>query len=215
MNGPFKMKPGRGNMSKTGKNLPLSMVSPLYQDDIKIKPGTKRVDKKKRKETARQMAQAVLAGENVEGYTKSGRTKLEVFKKGDIIDTKGRKGGTYGKGTGRSTADVSGLSEKKLARQINREFRKTGSVSVKDGVVEGGVTITKPMTEAQKKKKSVIDKRRAQKQVEKAENQKILAAKKTKFKAEREAKKSASAKAKSQRISSLEAKKEQRKTKKS
>jgi hypothetical protein len=215
MNGPFKMKPGRGSMPKTGRNLPLSMVSPLYQNDIKIKPGTKRVDRNKRKETAQQMAQAALAGENVEGYTKSGRKKLEVFKKGDIIDTKGRKGGTYGRGTGRSTADVSELSEKKLTRQINRQLRKTGSVSVKDGVVEGGVTITKPMTEAQKKKKSVIDKKRAQNQIKKAKNQKILADKKAKLIAEREAKKSASAKAKSERIASLEAKKEQRKTKKS
>ena len=202
------MKPGRGDMPKTGKNLPLSMVSPFYQDDIKIKPGTKKVDRKKRKETAQQMAQAVLAGENVEGYTKSGRTKLEVFKKGDIIDTKGRKGGTYGKGTGRSTADVSGLSEKKLTKQINRQLRKTGSVSVKDGTVEGGVTITKPMTEAQKKKKSVIDKRRAQNQVKKAENQKISAAKKTKLIAERKAKKSASAKAREEIKNRIKNKKE-------
>lgn len=192
MNGPFKMKPGRGNMLKTGKNLPLSMVSPLYQER-EVRVGTKKVDRKKRKETAQQMAQAVLAGENVEGYTKSGRTKLEVFKKGDIIDTKGRKGGTYGKGTGRSTADVSGLSEKKLTKQINRQLRKAGSVSVKDGVVEGGVTITKPMTEAQKEKKAALDKKRAQSQVKKAENQKISAAKRAKLIAEREVKKSANA----------------------
>jgi len=186
------MKPGRGNMLKTGKNLPLSMVSPLYQER-EVRVGTKKVDRKKRKETAQQMAQAVLAGENVEGYTKSGRSKLEVFKKGDIIDTKGRKGGTYGKGTGRSTADVSGLSEKKLTKQINRQLRKAGSVSVKDGVVEGGVTITKPMTEAQKEKKAALDKKRAQSQVKKAENQKISAAKRAKLIAEREVKKSANA----------------------
>lgn len=189
----YKQSPGRMNMPKTGKNLPLSMVSPFYQDDIKIKPGTKKVDRKKRKETSQQMAQAVLAGENVEGYTKSGRTKLEVFKKGDIIDTKGRKGGTYGKGTGRSTADVSGLSEKKLTKQINRQLRKAGSVSVKDGVVEGGVTITKPMTEAQKEKKAALDKKRAQSQVKKAENQKISATNRAKLIAEREVKKSANA----------------------
>lgn len=30
MNGPFKMKPGRGNMPKTGRNIPLSMKSPMY-----------------------------------------------------------------------------------------------------------------------------------------------------------------------------------------
>jgi len=213
MNGPFKMKPGQGK-KQAFKEIPFSMKSPLYQE-IDVRVGTKKVDKKRRKETAQQMAQAVLAGENVEGYTKSGRSKLEVFKKGDIIDTKGRKGGTYGKGTGRSTADVSELNEKKLTKQINKQLRKTGSVSVKDGVVEGGVTITKPMTETQKEKKAALDKKRAEKTAIKAKNQKTLADKKAQLIAEREAKKSASAKAKSERIAALEAKKEQRKTKKS
>lgn len=206
MNGPFKMKPGQGK-KQAFKEIPLNIKSPFYQQ-VEIKVGKKKVDKKKRKETAQQMAQAVLAGENVEGYTKSGRSKLEVFKGGDVIDTKGRKGGTYGKGTGRSTADVSNLNEKKLARQINKQLRKTGSVSVKDGVVEGGVTITKPMTEAQKKKKAILDKRRAENQTKKAENQKRIAANKAKIMAEREARKSATAKAKSERVANAKAKKE-------
>ena len=206
MNGPFKMKPGQGK-KQAFKEIPLNMKSPFSQQ-VEIKVGKKKVDKKKRKETAQQMAQAVLAGENVEGYTKSGRSKLEVFKGGDVIDTKGRKGGTYGKGTGRSTADVSNLNEKKLARQINKQLRKTGSVSVKDGVVEGGVTITKPMTEAQKKKKAILDKRRAENQTKKAENQKRIAANKAKIMAEREARKSATAKAKSERVANAKAKKE-------
>lgn len=29
MNGPFKMKPGRGNMPKTGKGLPKDMTNPI------------------------------------------------------------------------------------------------------------------------------------------------------------------------------------------
>lgn len=29
-NSPFKMKPGRGNMPKTGKDIPLNMKSPNY-----------------------------------------------------------------------------------------------------------------------------------------------------------------------------------------
>ena len=214
MNGPFKMNPGQGK-KQAFKEIPLNMKSPLYQQ-IEIKVGKKKVDRNKRKETAKQMAQAVLSGENVEGYTKSGRSKLEVFKGGDVIDTKGRKGGTYGKGTGRSTADVSELNEKKLARQINKQLRKTGSVSVKEGVVEGGVTITKPMTEVQKKRKAALDKRRAENQTKKAENQKTLAEKKAQAIAAREAKKSASAKAKSERIAALEAKRQKSKdTKKS
>jgi len=213
MNGPFKMKPGQGK-KQAFKEIPLSMKSPLYQQ-VEIKVGKRKVDRKKRKETASQMAEAVLSGENVEGYTKSGRSKLEVFKGGDVIDTRGRRGGTYGKGTGRSTADVSELNEKKLARQINKQLRKTGSVSVKDGVVEGGVTITKPMTEVQKKRKAAIDKRRAENQAKKAEKQKQIADNKARAQANRQARITAQEQAKSKRVADLKAKKEQRKTKKS
>jgi len=207
------MKPGQGK-KQAFKEIPLSMKSPLPQQ-VEIKVGKRKVDKKKRKETASQMAKAVLSGENVEGYTKSGRSKLEVFKKGDVIDTRGRRGGTYGKGTGRSTADVSELNEKKLARQINKQLRKTGSVSVKDGVVEGGVTITKPMTEVQKKRKAAIDKRRAENQAKKAEKQKQIADNKARAQANRQARITAQEQAKSKRVADLKAKKEQRKTKKS
>jgi hypothetical protein len=189
MNGPFKMKPGQGK-KQAFKEIPFSMKNPTpLKQEIDVRVGTKKVDRNKRKETAQQMAQAVLAGENVEGYTKSGRSKLEVFKKGDIIDTRGKKGGTYGTGTGMSTADVSDLNEKKLTRQINKQLRRTGSVRVQDGVVEGGVTITKPMTDAQKEKKAALDKKRAEKAAIKAKNQKILADKKAQLIAEREAKK--------------------------
>ena len=31
MNGPFKMKPGRGDMPKTGRDIPTSMVNPIMQ----------------------------------------------------------------------------------------------------------------------------------------------------------------------------------------
>jgi len=213
MNGPFKMKPGQGK-KQAFKEIPLSMKSPLYQQ-VEIKVGKRKVDRKKRKETASQMAEAVLSGENVEAYTKSGRGKLEVFKEGNVINTRGRKGGTYGKGTGRSTADVSELNEKKLARQINKQLRKTGSVSVKDGVVEGGVTITKPMTEVQKKRKAAIDKRRAENQAKKAEKQKQIADNKARAQANRQARITAQEQAKSKRVADLKAKKEQRKTKKS
>jgi len=44
MKSPFKMKPGRGNMPKTGKDIPLSMKSPMYMMDG---PGDK--EKKKAK----------------------------------------------------------------------------------------------------------------------------------------------------------------------
>jgi len=221
---PIEMKANNGPMPQSG----LNYGTPLYHEkgpeghvhdannpQVEITVGKRKVDRKKRKETASQMAEAVLSGENVEAYTKSGRGKLEVFKEGNVINTRGRKGGTYGKGTGRSTADVSELNEKKLARQINKQLRRTGSVSVKDGVVEGGVTITKPMTEVQKKKKAAIDKRRAENQAKKAEKQKQIAAARARAQANRQARITSQEQAKSKRIADLKAKQEQRKTEKS
>ena len=35
MNGPFKMKPGRGDMPKTGRDIPTSMVNPIKQNEPK------------------------------------------------------------------------------------------------------------------------------------------------------------------------------------
>lgn len=34
MNGPFKMKPGRGDMPKTGKGLPKGMTNPIMQQTV-------------------------------------------------------------------------------------------------------------------------------------------------------------------------------------
>ena len=57
MNGPFKMKPGRGDMPKTGRDIPTSMVNPIMQTtdprsgfvapDIDPKSGFERYQKKK------------------------------------------------------------------------------------------------------------------------------------------------------------------------
>ena len=33
MNGPFKMKPGRGDMPKTGRDIPTNMVNPIKQNE--------------------------------------------------------------------------------------------------------------------------------------------------------------------------------------
>jgi hypothetical protein len=45
MKSPFKMKPGRGNMPKTGKDIPLNMKSPAYMTD---NAGYKKKAKKKK-----------------------------------------------------------------------------------------------------------------------------------------------------------------------
>ena len=40
MKSPFKMKPGRGNMEKTGRDIPLTMKSPAYMTDPDPDPKT-------------------------------------------------------------------------------------------------------------------------------------------------------------------------------
>jgi hypothetical protein len=45
MKSPFKMKPGRGNMPKTGKDIPLNMKSPAY---MTYDPGDKKKPKTKK-----------------------------------------------------------------------------------------------------------------------------------------------------------------------
>jgi hypothetical protein len=59
MKSPFKMKPGRGNMPKTGKDIPLNMKSPAYMTDG---PGDK---KEKTNETSSSSQKAEV---HVSGY---------------------------------------------------------------------------------------------------------------------------------------------------
>ena len=62
MKAPFKMKPGRGNMLKTGKDIPLTMKSPIYQ--LKD-PGDKKPSSNKSSNTAPNL------GSFLDKYTKS------------------------------------------------------------------------------------------------------------------------------------------------
>ena len=43
MKSPFKMKPGRGNMEKTGRDIPLAMKSAVYMTDPDPKTGKAKV----------------------------------------------------------------------------------------------------------------------------------------------------------------------------
>lgn len=152
---PFKMvgkvAPENKNQSKSSIMMRADGPDDPPKGQVEIKAGTKNVNKQLRKETARQLAEAVAQGANVQAYTKSGSTKLELFDKGDIVDYRSTKGGTRGNVTGFSSVQPSDVNVNKLTRQIDRGLRRKGSVSVENNVVTPGVTITRPMTEGEKK----------------------------------------------------------------
>ena len=150
---PFKMvgkvAPENKNQSKSSIMMRTDGPDDPPKGQVEIKAGTKNVNRQLRRETAEQLAQAVAQGANVQGYTKSGSTKLELFDKGDIVDYRKTKGGTRGNVTGLSDQPNTNVNVNRLTREINRALRSTGSVSVENGVVTPGATITRPMTEGE------------------------------------------------------------------
>ena len=152
---PFKMV---GKVAPENKNQSKSSIMMLTDgpDDppkgqVEIRTGNNKVNRRLRKETSEELAQAVAQGANVQAYTTSGSTKLELFDKGDIVDYRSTKGGTRGNVTGFSSVQPSDVNVNKLTRQIDRGLRQKGSVSVEDNVVTPGATITRPMTEGEKR----------------------------------------------------------------
>jgi len=184
---PFKMvgkvAPENKNQSKSSIMMRTDGPDDPPKGQVEIKAGTKNVNKQLRRETARQLAEAVAQGANVQGYTKSGSTKLELFDKGDILDYKKTKGGTRGNVTGLSDQPNTNVNVNRLTREINRALRSEGSVSVENGVVTPGATITRPMTEGEKK---VAAKREESKKV-RDEAQAKIDAKKAELQAKRDA----------------------------
>jgi hypothetical protein len=152
---PFKMvgkvAPENKNQSKSSIMMREDGTDNPPNGQVEIRTGTNNVNRRLRKETARQLAEAVAQGANVQAYTKSGSTKLELFDKGDIVDYRSTKGGTRGNVTGFSSVQPSDVNVNKLTRQIDRGLRQKGSVSVEDNVVTPGATITRPMTEGEKR----------------------------------------------------------------
>ena len=148
---PFKMvgkvAPVNKNQSKSSIMMHVAGHDGPPDGQVEIITGTNKVDRSLRKEISNQLAEAVAQGANVQGYTKDGSGKLELFSGGDIVDYKNTRGGTRGNVTGLSDQPNTNVNVNKLARQINRGLRRKGSVSVENGVVTEGVTITRPMTE--------------------------------------------------------------------
>ena len=152
---PFKMV---GKVAPENKNQSKSSIMMLTDgpDDppkgqVEIRTGNNKVNRRLRKETSEELAQAVAQGANVQAYTTSGSTKLELFGKGEIVDYSNTKGGTRGNVTGLSDQPNNNINVNQLAREINRALRQKSSVSVVDNVVTPGATITRPMTEGEKR----------------------------------------------------------------
>ena len=233
----YKQSPGRMNMPKTGKNLPFNMISPLSQNkyeivekEVAIKGSTKRTSRKAAKEAAKKAHDALQQGYGTTGYAKKGKSpKLKIGKK-RLVDYKSSRGGVSDLELTGQVQNTSGITEKDIFKTI----RKTGGYTVTpEGQLKGGTSQTKTVKrrkkvdnpEAINRKKqvadkkgqaiSLIEKRRADAAIKKAEKQKAIASKRTEAKARLEAKRTSRAKTKSQRTASLETKKEQRKTKKS
>jgi hypothetical protein len=152
---PFKMvgkvAPENKNQSKSSIMMREDGTDNPPNGQVEIRTGTNNVNKRLRRETSEELAQAVAQGANVQGYTKSGSRNLELFDRGEIVDYSNTRGGTRGNVTGLSDQPNNNINVNRLTREINRALRSTGSVSVENGVVTSGATITRPMTEGEKR----------------------------------------------------------------
>lgn len=190
---PFKMvgkvAPENKNQSKSSIMMRTDGPDDPPNGQVEIKAGTNNVDKQLRKETARQLAEAVAQGANVQAYTKSGSRNLELFGRGEIVDYSNTRGGTRGNVTGLSDQPNNNINVNRLTREIDRALRRKGSVSVENNVVTPGATITRPMTEGEKRaaaqreeSKKARELAQAEKDAKKAE---LLAKRKAQIEAER------------------------------
>ena len=190
---PFKMVGKVGPENKNQSKSSIMMLTDRPDDppkgQVEIRTGTRNVDKRLRRETSRQLAEAVAQGANVQAYTKGGSRDLELFGKGEIVDYSNTKGGTRGNVTGLSDQPNNNINVNRLTREINRALRQKGSVSVEDNVVTPGATITRPMTEGEKRaaaqreeSKKARELAQAEKDAKKAE---LLAKRKAQIEAER------------------------------
>ena len=116
-----------------------------YQKDVK--PGTKRQSWKGRRELANTIAANTnnrdADGEalNSEGYMSGGSGgSVKLFTNNNILEA---KTGTRGGGGQRPTSYTSAKYDDVKAKDIRKQLKSTGSVSITDGVISSGTTQTK------------------------------------------------------------------------
>ena len=124
-----------------------------YQKDVK--PGTKRQSRKGRRELANTIAANTnnrdADGEalNSEGYMSGGSGgSVKLFTNNNILEA---KTGTRGGGGQRPTSYTSAKYDDVKAKDIRKQLKSTGSVSITDGVISSGTTQTRTATGSTKR----------------------------------------------------------------
>ena len=146
-----------------------------------VSAGTERTGKARRK-LAKSLTEAANQGVDVQGYTTSGtKGKVQVKKKKIKVRTKG-KGGAEGAAVDGQTSLNTDVKVKK--RDVKKQLKETGTVTVKGGKVTSGTTQT-----VTKKGSAKMDARRAELAKKRAEAQKKLAERKAALEAKRAARK--------------------------
>ena len=148
-----------------------------------IEAGTERTRRARRRLARSLTKEANKTGLDVQGYTTSGsKAKLKLKNKKLTVKTKG-KGGAEG-----DAVDVDGTysnkNKKVKKRDVRKQLKETGTVTIKDGKVKSGTTQT-----VTKKGSARIDTARTKAAKEREEKKKALATKKANTEADRKAKK--------------------------
>lgn len=160
-----------------------------YQS-TEVPAGTKRTGKARRK-LARSLTEAANQGVDVQGYTTSGtKGRVQVKNKKIKVKTKG-KGGAEGTAIEGQTSLNTDVKVKK--KDVKKQLKETGTVTIKDGQVTSGTTQT-----VAKKGSAAMDAERAARAKAKADAQKKAAEKKAALSTAIEAKRAARAKAKAE-----------------
>ena len=223
----------KGGGSLIGHISGLNYGTPLYNGDEKKKrvddpnnpdlytyqstdvpAGTKRTGRARRR-LARSLTEAANQGIDVQGYTTSGtKGKVQIKNKKIKVKTRG-KGGAEGAAIEDQTSLNTNVKVKK--RDVKKQLKKTGTVTIKDGKVTAGTTqtVTKVGSKKMDARRAELTKERAATRAEAQKKlagaKKRLAEKKAALEAERTAKRTEAQKKIAERKAAVEAKRAARK----
>ena len=151
-----EVSPINHNLSSGGEHTHIE-GSDKYTYEKDVKPGTEKQSRKGRKQLSNQMANAANAEAegfegtqyNTQGYMNSGsKGSIKLFTNKNILEAKTgtRGGGSYGK-----AVESKATYEPVKAKDIRKQLKSTGSVSITDGVISSGTTQTRTATGSTKR----------------------------------------------------------------
>ena len=173
--GSFKLRHGKGNMLKTGRNIPIQMTGPLHQEDqVEIKTGSENLSKKNLRKDIKNIVNAVTTQDaNVNFYPQSGSgTKVKFNTGKDLVKVTKGKGGLKLDDISSSDQNLSNVNKRQLKRNIKNAIKEGKGVSVTDGVVST-YQPTRPQTEREKElaiKRAELEAKREQRKKTNLEN---------------------------------------------